>query len=62
MKPKYIDPQGRKWNKYICSFSSPEGKFSFDIWAISFDHAHLQLDAIKETATISGEVHAEGEI
>lgn len=59
-KPKYLDPQGRSWNKYTCSFESPDGKYGFELWAISFEHAQLQLDALKETGRVDGEVFESG--
>lgn len=48
-----IDPE---WKPYSVSFESPEGQFSFHIYAISFDHAQLQIDAIRETAKLDGEL------
>lgn len=50
----YIDNKGYVWQPYSIEFDSPEGLFSFDIYAISFEHAELQLQAIKESAKVSG--------
>ena len=44
------------WNAYAVNFTSPDGTYSFHIYAISDDHAQMQLDAIKETACIAGQV------
>jgi hypothetical protein len=51
-----IDASGYEWKIYLASFDSPEGNFSFEIHAISFDHAQLQIDAIRETARLDGEL------
>lgn len=51
-----IDARGHHWKLYSISFESPEGTFSFDIYAISHEHAELQLDAIRETAKVDGEL------
>lgn len=61
---KYTDPSGRVWRPYSIEFTSPdssidgavEGHFSFMIWAISREHAQLQLEAIRETATVGNEL------
>lgn len=55
-RPEYTDPKGRVWNEYVCSFTSPDGSYSFHIWALSHDHALLQLAALKETAKVDGRV------
>lgn len=57
---QHKDHAGRIWRKYTCSFKSPDGTYAFDLWAISDDHAQLQMDALKETAVVNGRV--EGEI
>lgn len=44
------------WKPYSVSFESPEGHFSFCIYAISFEHAELQLDAIREAGKVDGEL------
>lgn len=52
------DPQGRPmtWNLYGAHFTSPDGSYGFHFYAISDDHAALQLEAIKETAVLDGRV------
>jgi hypothetical protein len=52
------DPLGRQmiWSLYSVGFESPDGKFSFEIYAISDDHAQLQVDAIRETAKLDGQI------
>lgn len=50
------DPHGRPmtWKLYGAIFDSPDGCYGFHIYAISDEHAALQLQAIKETARIDG--------
>lgn len=52
------DPRGRPmtWNLYGVTFDSPDGRYGFHIYAISDEHAALQLEAIKETATLDGRI------
>lgn len=56
MMPKAVVVDDRVWKLYSVEFESPDGKFTFHIYAISMEHAQLQVDAIRETATLSGEV------
>lgn len=51
---EYTDEQGRKWHPYGVEFDSPEGSFGVDLWAVSYDHAELQLQALKENGRIIG--------
>ena len=55
----YTDGAGRKWKRFSCKFSSPDGTYHFDIWALSHDHALLQLDSLKENAEVVGEIQLE---
>jgi hypothetical protein len=52
----YTDPKGRRWCLYCADFESPDGVFSVYLYAISDEHAHLQLDAFKETGRMLGKV------
>jgi len=54
-KPHY-DLQGRKWWPYSVKFTSPEGTFSVEIYAISDLHADLQVQALRETAVLDGQI------
>lgn len=51
-----IDASGFEWKPFLISFDSPEGNFSFEIFAISHEHAELQLDAIKDSGKVDGEL------
>ena len=55
---EYIDPQGRKWHPYEVIFDTPEGEFGIHIYAISDEHARLQLQDLKETGRINGQTIA----
>lgn len=52
----YTDYRGYSWDEYSIKFESPEGTFTTSIFAISFEHAELQLQAIKETGKIVGKL------
>lgn len=56
------DPAGRNmaWHLYSVHFDSPDGCFGFYIYAISDDHAALQLQALRETARLGGRIVAIG--
>lgn len=45
-----------KWKPYSIEFESPEGKFVFTIYAISFEHAQLLIEDIRQTLKLSGEL------
>jgi hypothetical protein len=55
---RYVDPQGRKWNLYAVEFDSPDGDFTVTLYAISHAHACLQLDALKETGRVVGQIES----
>jgi hypothetical protein len=57
--PQVADASGRAWSLYAVEFDSPDGRFQFYLYAISMEHAHLQVDAIRESARVSGQVVAE---
>lgn len=53
---EHADANGRTWRPYSVEFDSPDGAFSVYLYAISWDHARLQLDALRETGRVAGEV------
>ncbi len=53
---EYRDPKGRVWHPYSVEFTSPEGTFAVEVWAISHDHALLQVEALRETATVKARI------
>ena len=53
---QHIDQSGYVWKPFSVHFESPEGTFAFFIMAVSMEHACLQLDAIKETGAVVGEI------
>jgi len=53
---EYSDPKGLVWNPYSVEFTSPEGTFAVEVWAISYEHALLQVEALRETATLKARI------
>lgn len=47
---------GRTWRTYACSYETADGTFSFQIMAISTEHAAAMLEELKATAKLDGEV------
>lgn len=45
---------GVKWKRYALEFSSADGRFAFNFYAISDDHAEILLQDLKETAKVLG--------
>lgn len=56
MSLQYRDEKGRNWHPYSVEFSSPDGTFQVEVWAISHDHALLQVEALRETAVVTGQI------
>lgn len=56
MNVKGVVVDGRTWLPFSVQFTSPDGEFNFVIYAISMEHAHLQVEAIRETATVGGQI------
>jgi hypothetical protein len=54
-----LNRNGYEWYPYTVEFESPDGVFIFGIWAISDEHAELQCQAIRETATLRGRLLSE---
>lgn len=55
-KLEHIDAKGRRWHPYEVEFTSPDGTYSVHLYAVSPEHAQLQLDALKESGRIGGKV------
>lgn len=55
LKPT-VTVDGRQWNLFSVDYETPDGRFSFYIHALSYEHALLIVDDIKATARISGQV------
>lgn len=54
----HTDERGFVWKPFAVRFESPDGPFCFSIMALSFEHACLQVDAIKETASVDGQIES----
>lgn len=50
--------QRYSWKPFLCSYDTPEGKFSLTVHAISWEHAELQVQSIRESLTLDGEISA----
>lgn len=48
------DAAGRIWHPYEVQFQSPDGTYACHIYAISDEHAQLQLESLKESGKIGG--------
>jgi hypothetical protein len=48
-----------KWAPFSVEFTTQEGKFSFQLWAVDWAHAIERLEELKATATICGQVVGE---
>ena len=51
---RHMDAAGRIWHPYEVQFISPDGTYTSHLYAISDDHAQLQLEALKESGRIIG--------
>ena len=47
---------GREWYLFSIEYDTADGMFSTYIYALSFEHAHMILGEMKQTARISGQV------
>lgn len=52
----FKDAADRTWYPYEVQFTSPDGIYACHIYAISDDHARLQLDALKESGQMVGRI------
>lgn len=52
----HTDAAGRVWRPYSVDFDSPDGAYSVYLYAISWEHARLQLEALRETGRVTWEV------
>lgn len=48
--------EGRTWSLFDVQYSTPDGTYSTYIYALSFAHAAMILDDLKQTARIGGQV------
>jgi hypothetical protein len=52
--PLSVTVDGREWKLFNVDYNTPDGAFSFKIYAISFEHAAAIVEEIKETAKLGG--------
>lgn len=55
-QPTETTVNGRRWQLYGVDYETPDGKFSFYIYALSWEHAEMLVTEIRETATLYGKV------
>lgn len=55
-QPLSVVVDGRTWNLFDAAFTTPDGTYSFNFYAISHEHASMILDDIKATAVLTGQV------
>ncbi|MGK4474130.1 hypothetical protein [Aeromonas molluscorum] len=47
---------GREWKLFTIRYTTPEADFEFYIHALSWDHANIILQDIRESGRVSGQV------
>lgn len=52
----FKDAAERIWYPYEVQFTNPDGTYACHLYAISDDHARLQLEALKECGQIVGRI------
>lgn len=57
-----VDAQGRRWDRYSVDFQSDDGNFTVPIYALNYDHARMQLMALRRTATLRGQLIDKGRV
>jgi len=51
-----VHVDGRNWHLFDVHYETADGKFSFYIYAISFEHAAAIVEEIKATAKLGGQI------
>lgn len=54
--PISCEVDGRTWDLFSVDWTGPDGRYSFHIYALSWEHAEMILQEIKETAKVSGKI------
>lgn len=54
--PLRVVVDGRMWRTYTCSYDTADGRFAFEIMALSMEHAAAMLEELKATAKLDGEI------
>jgi hypothetical protein len=54
--PLAVEVDGRTWHLWPVDFKSPDGTYSVYLYAISREHALLQLEALKETGRLGEQI------
>lgn len=56
----FTDAQGQTWCEFAVTFVDPEGvEFCFALWALDHNDAERRVKALRETATLDGQIFSE---
>ncbi len=55
MQPTVI-VNGREWQLFAVDYDTADGKFTFYMYALAYEHALIMLEELKATAHIGGQV------
>jgi hypothetical protein len=55
LKPT-VQVGGRDWRLFDIAFQTADGEYSVYMYALSFEHAQMMLDELKQTARVAGQV------
>ena len=55
MKPT-VHVNGREWHLFTVDYQTADGNFATYIYALSFEHAVMMLDELKQTARVAAQV------
>lgn len=55
--PLAVVVNGVEWRPFSVEFTTDEGTFGFELFAVDWAHAEMRLEELKATARIMGEVH-----
>ena len=59
---KYEDAGGRSWYPYNIIFDAEGVQYCVTLWAISFEHAQLMLEDLRQTGRVEGQIMGEIEL
>lgn len=54
---RFLDENGVEWFKFMLQYSFGESMWVFEIWAQDLADAEMRLNAIRETATVDGQIY-----
>lgn len=54
--PEAVIVNGVEWRPFSVAFDTQEGHFTFDLYAVNWQHAEMRLEELKATARVDGEI------